>query len=159
MSTLLSQHIIELKDNKRIKLKALPFSFAWQLKDIIHETLKSSDFKASFILENLKNLTDLTKKDLTEISGFLDIIKDIFFALDTNPKLQEKITAALENSTLITFDIDETKDGKKIETNVIEKEFNIDKMIEYNLQKDYYPIILSILKAYYLPFIPTLTMK
>ena len=159
MSTLLSQHIIELKDNKRIKLKALPFSFAWQLKDIIHETLKNGDFKASFILENLKNLTDLTKKDLTEISGFLDIIKDIFFALDTNPKLQEKITAALENSTLITFDIDETKDGKKIETNVIEKEFNIDKMIEYNLQKDYYPIILSILKAYYLPFIPTLTMK
>lgn len=159
MSTLLSQHIIELKDNKRIKLKSLPFSFAWQLKDIIHETLKNSDFKASFILENLKNLTDLTKKDLTEISGFLDIIKDIFFLLDTNPKLQEKITAALENSTLITFDIDETKDGKKIETNVIEKEFNIDKMIEYNLQKDYYPIILSILKAYYLPFIPTLTMK
>lgn len=165
MSILNTQHILVLEENKKLRFETMPFGFCKSLKQVIHMCLLKSRFEISDIFKNIENfkngggLEEYLKKDIKEIGGLLDMVKEVFLILDTDEPFQQKIEEALKHSTLIEFETEQTKDGRKIEINLVESPFSTEKMMEKDLLGSYYPIIWYILQIYYLPFMKTLIMK
>lgn len=156
MSFLNTKTTVDLTENIKLELKQGNYVVFFEIKSFIHKALADGGFKPSDLIDTLIKLSKddgldfaaMLKKDLDELkefSGIVQAIWDIFLALDTNDKLQEKFWELIGQAQLI--------EGEE------SKQCSIELLTEKQLLGHYYHIVFALLKQNYFVFMPTLTMK
>ena len=101
MSFLNTKTTVDLAENIKLELKQGNYVVFFEIKSLVHKALAMGGFKPSDLIDTLIKLSKddgldfatMLKKNLDELkefSGTVQAIWDIFLALDTNDKLQEK---------------------------------------------------------------------
>ena len=155
MSFLNTKTTVDLTENIKLELKQGNYVVFFEIKSLVHKALATGGFKNSGLVDILIKLREekldlnaILKKDLEELKAFAGIaqtIWDIFLALDTNDKLQEKFWELIGQGQLI--------EGEE------SKQCSMALLAEKQLLGRYYHIVFALLKQNYFVFMPTLTMK